>query len=182
MQVFRKAVASDSKSIEKLLGRVELSLQEDHLPPYFPYYTFDSNDFDGVYVCADRRKCVGLLCFSRTLEPIFSGKSRYRKEDDLLSTIPFKGEDIALLRFLCVDPMDRRQKKGTEMFNSLSSLLSKTTFFAPISRFNAPGIEFLKSLGFYMVSEGAGMDIPDRTGIIMAKPYVKQGICSDPRF
>ena len=103
-------------------------------------------------------------------------------EAALLEKIGYSGERIILFNAFAIDPAYWRRHKGRDFHNGLLSYFGKGSYFALLSRFNKPALSFFSSLGYFIVDEGADLDLPDKTLILMAKPYRKAGLCSESLF
>ena len=177
MERLRKAKDSDLPNIEKLIGRAEKGMEYDGLPPFSHYY----KPGDGLYVYADGARLIGVADISNSLEPLFKTNAA-KKETALLEKISYLGERIVLFNAFVIDPAYWRRRKGRDFHNGLLSYFGKGSYFALLSRFNKPALSFFSSLGYFIVDEGADLDLPDKTLILMAKPYRKAGLCSESLF
>lgn len=177
MERLRKAKDSDLPNVQKLLGRAEKGMEYDGLPPFSHYY----KPGDGLCVYADGDRLIGVADISNSLEPLFKTNAA-KKETALLEKISYSGERIVLFNAFVIDPAFWRRHKGRDFHNGLLSYFGKGSYFALLSRFNKPALSFFSSLGYFIVDEGADLDLPDKTLILMAKPYRKAGLCSESLF
>lgn len=177
MERLRKAREGEIANIEKLIGRAGKGMEYDGVPPFSHYY----KPGEGLYVYADGTRLVGVADISNSLSPLFKTNVA-AKTTALLEKIGYSGERIVLFNAFFVDPSFWRRHKGRDFHNGLLSYFGKGSYFALLSRLNKPGLAFFSSLGYSIVDEGADLDFPDKTLIVMAKPYRKTGLCSESLF
>lgn len=177
MERLRKAREGELPNIEKLIRRAEKGMEFKGLPPFSHYYKMG----DGLYVYADGARPIGVADISNSLSPLFKTNAA-AKTTALLEKIGYSGERNVLFNAFFVDPAFWYRHKGRDFHNGLLSYFGKGSYFALLSRLNKPGLAFFSSLGYSIVDEGADLDFPDKTLILMAKPFRKTGLCSESLF
>ncbi len=134
-----------------------------------------------VIIKEDKRVYGALRYTSLWGEAIFGKETTYQKESSILESFPYNEEGVTFIDYLFVDPSLRNKGHGTTLMKDLFRRHEEDSFL--IVLFEDDEIKFFENLGFRPLNQFIiNSKNPLNGGRIYVKPFIKEGICSNPAF
>lgn len=181
----RKGRAEDLPSLLALYrDAIEDSSPKGHHG--FDERSIDEKDISSViedgrlYVLVEGKAILGAASVSHDVaEAFFPESHSYRKSEDLLERISYRGEPIAILERFLISPDRQKEGLGSEFLQSLLARYKGSTWIFAVKESNTSALSFFlhrgfSSLGPYPDLEGSG----ENARCIVYRIHKREGLCS----
>ena len=148
----------------------------------YPNETILSSDIeDGrLYVLFEGKTLLGAASVSHDVaEAFFPQSHSYRKSDDLLERIGYRGEEIAILHRLAISPDRQKEGLGSEFLQSLLARYKGSTWVFCVYEKNESALRFYQKRGFSSLGLYPGLEYGDYSSqYVLYRTYKREGLCS----
>ena len=136
-------------------------------------------DRGGFYLLKSGTKIQGVASISHdVIEVFFPDSHSYRKSDDLLERIGYRGEPLCVLTRFAISPLFRRKGLGSEFLQSLLARYKGSTWLTEIRQNTLHAIPFFQKNNFSILGIYPPIEGRENESIIVYKTYKKDGLCS----
>lgn len=182
MRKIVKAKKEDLPSLLKCLRRVsvdnaclgykdlsDLSFWQSHIE--------EEVEAGRVYVSKENKRVLGAIEVSFSIEEaLFPKTHSSSKTYDLLDKLNYRGEPTMAILFIFVDPSFQRKQVGKEMVKDMENRYAQATWAAAVSVDNQRLLAFFKKMGFTNYGIYPELEL-EEDKVLIAKPYVENGLC-----
>ena len=163
----RKVKSEDIPSLARLFDDAEQS-QPD----------FAAEIEDGrLYVLLEGKRLLGAASVTHDVgEAFFPVSKSFRKSDDLLERVGYRGEPIAILHHLVIDPDRQNEGLGSEFLQSLLAKYKGSTWVFAVNEKNTHALSFFLSRGFKLLDVYPELECGPHH--IVYRTFKREGLCS----
>ena len=181
-----KAKPEDIPAIVSLFKDVGENLLEEGNPMWSGDYPGEEDfvqdvEMGRLYVMKEGKRILGSASIAHDVaEAFFPQTHSYRKSDELLERIGYRGEPIAILERFAIAIDRQNQGLGSEFLQSLFAKYKGSTWVFAVYEKNARALRFYQKRGFLSLGIYPGLEYGGYSSqYVVYRTYKKDGLCSN---
>ncbi len=133
-----------------------------------------------LYLIREGKEILGAASISHDVTEAFFPRSHsYRKGDELLEKVGYRGEPIAILHRFAILPLYQHKGVGSEFLASLMARYRGSTWLFTVYEKNAEALLFYKKRGFSSLGLYPDIEAGEFSSqFVLYKTYKREGLCS----